>query len=232
MTNEIRNRASEIHTNAEYEQNEAKAHADELISEVNDKVEKSKAVEEIKTLTEDILGISKKTNLLSLNAAIEAARAGEAGRGFAVVADEISKLASNSASTAERIGLVSDTVISAVSELSETSKEMLTFMQEHVIAGYDKLRDTSAEFVDDAGRIHSLMDEFAHTAQQLNKMAAEMENAINVITSTVEKNSDDIENVNSTVSELTENMQSLEQDAKENGKISRELEKEVSRFKL
>lgn len=49
---------------------------------------------------ENISGIAKQTNLLSLNASIEAARAGESGRGFAVVADEIRNL---SGSTTELI---------------------------------------------------------------------------------------------------------------------------------
>lgn len=49
---------------------------------------------------ENILGIAKQTNLLSLNASIEAARAGESGKGFAVVADEIRNL---SGSTTELI---------------------------------------------------------------------------------------------------------------------------------
>lgn len=132
MTREIRNRATAIYDTAEKEQNDAKSRAESLISQVNDKVEKSKAVEEIKSLTEEILGISKQTNLLSLNAAIEAARAGEAGRGFAVVADEISSLATDSAATAERIGMVSDVVIHAVEDLSDIAEETLKFMQERV----------------------------------------------------------------------------------------------------
>ncbi len=45
-----------------------------------------------RTSNENISGIAKQTNLLSLNASIEAARAGESGRGFAVVADEIRNL--------------------------------------------------------------------------------------------------------------------------------------------
>lgn len=232
LTIEIRNRAKDIHTEAEREQLDAQSRADELIAEVNDKVEKSKAVEEIKTLTEDILGISKKTNLLSLNAAIEAARAGEAGRGFAVVADEISQLAANSAATAERIGLVSDNVISAVADLAETSGEMLKFMQERVIAGYDKLRLTSEDYANDASKIHELMDEFARTAQQLSKLAKDMQSAVNTVNSTLEKNSEDISHVGSTVSELADNVHSLEREAKQNGDISHELEGEVNRFKL
>ncbi|MGN1156410.1 MAG: methyl-accepting chemotaxis protein, partial [Agathobacter sp.] len=124
-SDDIMNKAAAIYQNAIAEQEEAKHLADALAEAVNDKIEKSKAVETISQLTDNIISITSQTNLLSLNASIEAARAGEAGRGFAVVADEIGKLATNSAQAAAQIQVVSAEVIEAVNELAKEAEKML-----------------------------------------------------------------------------------------------------------
>ncbi len=77
-------------------------------------IEDSHQIENINSLTGDILSIAAKTNLLALNASIEAARAGEAGKGFAVVADEIRVLADGSKETANNIQQISKGVVDAV----------------------------------------------------------------------------------------------------------------------
>ncbi len=51
-------------------------------------------VEQIEMMVRDLTKVSKKQNILALNASIEAARAGEAGRGFNIVAGEMEKLSS------------------------------------------------------------------------------------------------------------------------------------------
>ena len=68
-----------------------------------------------------IEGISKKTNMLSLNASIEAARAGEQGRGFAVVASEVRNLASQSSKSSKEIA---ETIHSIQSFVTETVEAM------------------------------------------------------------------------------------------------------------
>ena len=91
-----------------------------VMKERSDKaIEKSKAVNRIHELTDDIKSISSNTNLLALNASIEAARAGDAGRGFAVVADEIGALAAQTLNTVDNISGIVDEVSDAVSNLNE-----------------------------------------------------------------------------------------------------------------
>ena len=70
---------------------------------ITNALEHLKELSNITALANDIMGIAKQTNLLSLNASIEAARAGESGRGFAVVAAEIGNLSNSSSETANKI---------------------------------------------------------------------------------------------------------------------------------
>lgn len=66
----------------------------------------TRAASEIKKANDStgkIAALSKRQNILALNASIEAARAGEAGRGFAVVATEVRELAEGMVSATKEI---------------------------------------------------------------------------------------------------------------------------------
>jgi methyl-accepting chemotaxis protein len=144
-------------------------------------IEKSKSIEQIKILSDAILGITSQTNLLALNAAIEAARAGEVGKGFSVVADEIRKLAEDSKNTVIKIQEVSNEVIEAVNTLVEDSKSVLDFLDSHVIRDYEMLASTGEQYNRDADFVTEIVEELSSTSEQLHASTLSMSNTIEEI---------------------------------------------------
>lgn len=225
-------KAGQIYESAQKERERAKVLARDMAASVNEKIEKSRAVEEIRTLTENILTITEQTNLLSLNASIEAARAGEAGRGFAVVAGEIGKLASDSAEAASRIQAVSDEVVMTVNELSEKAGEMLRFLDETAMNGYEKLLETSDNYHSDVGAMNTMMQEFATESEQIRNQMDHIKDAMTAINSAVEESVKGVVNVTEMAVDLTNNVGDIEKEANSNMNIVGELNTEVGKFKL
>ncbi len=87
---------------------------------------------EINSFTAMIQNISKKSNMLGINAAIESARIGEQGRGFAVVAEEISKLSKQSNDSVISISEMTRSIL-ADSESLNSETEVLTGLSDEIM---------------------------------------------------------------------------------------------------
>ena len=229
---QIMEKVQTIYESAQTDRTEAARQAAEMSRNMNERIERSKAVEQIDTLTNEIINITDQTSLLSLNASIEAARAGEAGRGFAVVASEIGALADNSARAAEGIQKVSQEVIHAVNELASESEQMIRFMNETAMAGYERLLDNSQNYKNDVGHLSETMNDFADESMQLNDNIDSIKESVDAVNIAVEESAKGVVDVTAMASDMTVSMESIQTEAEGNREIAGQLETEVGKFKL
>ena len=229
---EMESSASGANDAAEEGQKKAKIETEKMAAALNEKIAKSKSVEQIEILTSNIIEITEQTNLLALNASIEAARAGEAGRGFAVVADEIGKLAGNSADAAARIRQVSAEVIQAVDELAEGSQQMIEFVRNSTEEGFGGLVATSENYATDANAMRAMMEQFAQTAEELRSTMDGIRESISAVNIAVEESAKGIAGVSESSVQLTGNVNDIQSEASDNNGIAEDLATEVGKFKL
>ena len=229
---EMESRASGANDAAAEGQKKANIETEKMAAALNEKIVRSRSVEQIEVLTSNIIEITEQTNLLALNASIEAARAGEAGRGFAVVADEIGKLAGNSADAAAKIRQVSAEVIQAVDELAEGAGQMIEFVRNATEEGFGGLVATSENYAADANAMRAMMEQFAQTAEELRSTMDGIRESISAVNIAVEESAKGIAGVSESSVQLTGNVNDIQSEASDNNGIAEDLATEVGRFKL
>lgn len=227
---EIKERAAALQRSGQERRKVTGQMAADINALLQKSLERSKDVEKINALTDEILEISSQTNLLALNASIEAARAGEVGKGFAVVADEIRQLADSSRETANNIQGISREVTSSVEELAANSNQMLTFIQEEVLPDYDNLVNTGTRYSDDAVRVDDIMIQFATSATELKNTMRDMTTLIQEISETINDSSTQVTEVSESVNTLTESMSEIKSSIQITEGVSHRLDNEVAKF--
>ena len=215
--------AYEIMKKSEEEKKEVEARADEVERALGEKIEQSKEAEKIMALTADIMEIADQTNLLALNASIEAARAGEAGKGFAVVADEITKLAASSGATASQIKEISNTVITAVSDLANEANNVVSFMKERTIGSYTELVAVGRKYQDDSKIMFDKMQDFAHVSKELLDQVKESNQSVEAINNAAQESVKGISDLTDNVANISEHMSVIQENNDNNDHFANDL---------
>jgi methyl-accepting chemotaxis protein len=124
--------------------------------------------------------ITKKTDILAINAAIEAARSGANGGGFAVVAAEIRKLAENSQQSANEINVLIDKSMK-IAELSGSKlTDVVPIVQKTSqlisnIALANKEQSTAIQQINTAiGELNSITQQNTSTSEELASASEEL----------------------------------------------------------
>ena len=220
--NEINAKASESATNAYHamekasgvydvsieSQEKAKAMSSQLSDTVADKIEKSKAVNEIETLTTSILSIADQTNLLALNASIEAARAGEQGKGFAVVAEEIKKLSEQTKTATEHIGAIVHGVVGNT-EKAVASMELNAAYTQNGMESIRKANTSATTVTISNQKLAGQIREIDSMAELILDRSTEVAEAMEKVSQNAKQNCTAVEQISAATQENCAGMSSL-----------------------
>lgn len=226
----MKQNADKMENDAKSTMQETSTKVQEILFVLNRAIEDSKSVDQVNSLTNEILSISSQTNLLALNASIEAARAGEAGKGFAVVAEEIRQLADSSRDTANRIQEINVVVTQAVHNLAGNANNLVGYLNESILPEFENFVESGAQYRENATYIEGVMDEFTEKTDALKKAMDEIATSINTITNAIDEGAEGVNGAAESTQVLVVDMEKISNRMNVNEKIAGVLQEGTAIF--
>lgn len=223
-------RANEMEKAAQANTEVIQKKAADILEVLEEAIENSKSVNQVNSLTKDIVAISSTTNLIALNASVEAMRAGAAGKGFAVVASEIKSLAGSCSETAGRIQEVNQIVTNAVHNLSKHSQDMADYLSETILMEFQEFVRSGRQYKEDAEYIKEMIEAFNSRADRLRSSMTEIAGSIESITRALDEGTGGITGVADSTKSLVEDMADITGRMDTNREIVEELKKQMEVF--
>lgn len=229
-TAQMNDRADAMQQSAQSSAQATGAKTEEILRSLNDSIEKCKSVNQIKTLTGDILAIAQQTRLISLNASVEAANAGNAGKGFAMVAREVRDLSNSTQETANRIHEINDMVTASVYSLAKNAKQLVDYMSQSVLQEFQAFVESGSQYKEDAAYIRRTMDDFHGQTQRLKDSMSGIADSIGTINKAIDESASGLSGMAGNTRNLASDMEDITRRMGVNQDVVAGLEKETAVF--
>ena len=229
-TKQMKSNADQMESRARTYMEEAGSRVAQILNVLRSAIEDSKRVDNVNSLTNDILSISGQTDLLALNASIESARAGAAGRGFMVVAEEIRLLSEDSKAAANRIQDINQVVTDAVHNLAKHANSLVTYLSESILPELNNFVQSGVQYRENASYIENVMNEFTDKTDRLKLTMDEIASSINSITQAIDEGAKGVNGAAESTQVLVRDMETISSQMKENQRIANTLETGTSIF--
>ncbi|MFD3156982.1 methyl-accepting chemotaxis protein [Haloimpatiens sp. FM7330] len=231
-SNEFKERAVKVQNDSKNAIKEIENLYEEKRQNILKAIENIKVVDNINVMADTIADIAEQTNLLALNASIEAARAGEQGKGFAVVANGVKDLAQQSSEAVSDIKNTITKVQDAFENLSDNSREILKFINEHINPQIDSFAKMGTEYYNDADYVSKMSEELAAMTEEINATINQVSEAVQVMADVAQKSSENTDEINSSVNDVFSEMKQVDGSAQNQNELAQRLNEMVNRFKV
>ena len=226
----MRERAEEMERAARLETKVIQDKTADIMTMLDEAIEKSHSVDQIRALTEDILNISSSTNLIAVNASIAAAGAGAAGAGFSVVAQEVHKLADSCAETASHIQQVSGVVTGAVEYLANNARELTSYLSRVIAEQLERSVQAGQQYREDSDYIGQAMVEYNGRVERLKGAIDQIAVSISSISGSIDGAASGISGAAGSTRVLVDDMEGITGRMDANQEIVGELQKQMDMF--